>query len=421
MVEALQYHQNLLCALMVEERSSFSAGQAGELRPTRMWPFRPRSLSCRCSCQHHVGQVGSAPATLIHDDANFRAQKLESSRVVQVSCVRAERSTVNHRLVLATDDGVVICDCHQGVWRESFRGLPERPVTSVAASGGTLLAGTTDGIFRSDDLGRTWQKPGTDVGTPHVRWLSYHPVVGRAFAGTEPAAIFIAEDGGQTWRECPEVARMREEHGWYLPYSPEAGCVRGFAFHGSWAYAAVEVGGALWSDDGGLSWRLADGSSGDPDPDHSQEGFIHPDLHSFTVHPTTPKLLHVPTGGGLYRSTDGGKGWELLYPCYCRAVWVDEKDADHLVFGPADTVSRRGRIEEARDGGRSWQLASSGLEVPWPRHMVERFLRLEGELLAVLSNGHLLAAPIETLQWRRLMPDVEGISAVALMPVHPVR
>ena len=84
-------------------------------------------------------------------------------------------------------------------------------------------------------------------------------------AGTEPAGIFVSRDGAANWRECPEVGQLRDAHHWFLPYSPAAGCVRGFAFHGQRAYAAVEVGGVLRSDDEAQTWQLAAGSDGNPD------------------------------------------------------------------------------------------------------------------------------------------------------------
>jgi hypothetical protein len=59
----------------------------------------------------------------------------------------------------------------------------------------------------------------------------------------------------------------------------------------------------------------------------------------------------------------------------------------------------------------------TGLQALWPRHMVERFVQVEDELLAVLSNGQLLAAPLETLVWRPLLPAVQGVRAVTYLPV----
>ena len=62
-------------------------------------------------------------------------------------------------------------------------------------------------------------------------------------------------------------------------------------------------------------------------------------------------------------------------------------------------------------------MASDGLDVPWPRGMVERFLQVGDELMAILSNGQLLAAPLETLAWRRILPEVSGVTAAASMQV----
>lgn len=321
---------------------------------------------------------------------------------------------MNNHLFLATSDGLVVCRRDGDEWTESSRSLAGRRLTSVIAREGVILAGTPDGILRSGDLGSTWEEASAGLTTRHVRWLAFHPEVSDLeFAGVEPAGIFVSKDGGGSWRECREIAPMREEYGWFLPYSQGAGCVRGFAFHGKRAYAAVEVGGALRSDDGGLTWRLADGSDGRPDLSGPPEPFIYPDVHSIEAHRSSANLVLAPTGGGFYRSSDGGATWELLYDCYCRAVWVDPKNARHMLLSPADGVDRNGRIEATHDGGKTWELASEGLQVPWPRGMVERFAQVDKELLAVLSNGQLLIAPLEALAWRRILPDSGRVNAVA--------
>ncbi len=317
-------------------------------------------------------------------------------------------------LIIATAQGVNVCQPQDGAWQVIQTGLVDQAVTSVIAREGVILAGTRQGVFRSDDMGGIWQAASNGLEHRHVRWMAYDPEISDAeFAGTEPAAIYRSRDGGQSWQACPEVAGLRERYGWYLPYSPEAGCVRGFAFQGRRAYAAVEVGGVLVSQDGGAHWQMAAGSSGDPN--HAPEGNVHPDVHSILVHPTAPELVFAPTGGGFYRSQDGGRTWELLYDCYCRAAWVDPADAAHLLLGPAEGVDREGRIEESRDGGRTWQPAAAGLKVPWPQHMVERFYPAGDTLLAVLSNGELLAASLQKLSWSRILNDVKWVNAVTVM------
>jgi len=321
-------------------------------------------------------------------------------------------------LYLATANGFVLCKGDGDGWRMAGQSLTGRDTTTLIARQGLILAGTTEGVFRSDDEGQTWSEASAGLSHHHLRWLAYHPDISdREFAGAEPASIFVSRDGANSWQECREVAEMRDRFKWFLPYSPRAGCVRGFAFHGSRAYAAVEVGGVLRSDDGGATWRLAGGSDGNPDLDGPPPGssLIYPDLHSIHVHPSSPDLVFAPTGGGLYRSADGGQTWTCLYDCYCRAMWLDPADPDHLILSPADNVDTNGRIEETRDGGQTWRPASHGLTVPWPRHMVERFAQIEESLFAVLSNGKVLSAPLTTLEWQPFLPEIKNVNAVTTM------
>ncbi|MEP7358574.1 MAG: hypothetical protein ABI847_15100 [Anaerolineales bacterium] len=321
-------------------------------------------------------------------------------------------------LLLATSNGIAVFEHHQQGWQAVHRGLAGQEVLCVIAREGVILVGTRQGVWRSDDLGQTWRAASSGLTQPHVRWLAYHPDISDfEVAGTEPAGIFVSRDGARTWRACPEVAALRDQHGWFLPYSPQAGCVRGFAFHGQRAYAAVEVGGVLRSDDSAGTWRLAAGSDGNPDLAGPPEPLIYPDLHSIHIHPTSPDRVYAPTGGGFYRSEDGGANWARRYDCYCRACWVDPADPDHILLGPADNVDSGARIEVTRDGGRTWALASDGLSVPWPNHMVERFVPAENNLLAVLSNGELLSAEIGRWAWRPALNLEAGehVNAAALI------
>ena len=323
---------------------------------------------------------------------------------------------MNDTLLLATTDGLGVYARDGAGWRPVRTGLAGREVLCVIAREGVILAGSRDGVWRSDDLGQNWREASDGLSQRHVRWLAYHPDISDfEVAGTEPAGIFVSRDGGASWRSCPEVMALRDEHHWFLPYSPEAGCVRGFAFHGRRAYAAVEVGGVLRSDDEAQTWRLARGSDGNPDLEGPPEPLIYPDLHSIHVHPSSPDHLDAPTGGGFYRSADGGDTWRLRYDCYCRACWVDPADANHILLGPADNVERNGRIEESRDGGSTWQAASGGLPVPWPSHMVERFVPDGDDLLAVLSNGELLNARIGAWDWRQMLPEAGHVLGATVM------
>ncbi len=313
-------------------------------------------------------------------------------------------------ILLATVRGVVRARRDGVDWRPVDRALEGSELTSILASDGAFLVGGRDGVFRSCD-GAGWEPWAEGLTIPYVRWFGAG--AGQVFAGTEPAGIFAVNGGA--WAGRPEVERLRDRFKWFLPYSPEAGCVRGFAFHGNRGYAAVEVGGVLRTDDGGSTWRLAGGSSGEPvfgsPPAHS----VHPDVHSIGGHPSSRDRVAAATGGGFYQSSDGGDTWTMSHEGpYCRAFWIDPGNPEHIILGPAEGVNRNGRIEESRNGGETWQMRSEGLDLPWTRCMVERFVQIGDELFAITSDQRLFSALLDELVWRRVLPEVKGIRAVTV-------
>jgi hypothetical protein len=314
-------------------------------------------------------------------------------------------------LALATRDGLHWCDAGRAAV------LTGRSVTCVVRVGDTLVAGMTNGVALSADRGHTWRELDEGLGEPHVRWLADGgtPGLPRLLAGTEPAAIWRTDDLA-AWTESSGVTELRDEHSWFLPYSPQAGCVRGFAHAGERVYAAVEVGGLLRSDEGGRRWRLAGGSDGVPTFGEPASGAIHPDVHSVHVHPSSADHVLAATAGGLYVSTDGGDRWERRTPvCYTRDLWVDPADPDHIVLGVATRVGdKQGRIERTRDGGRTWGR-DPGAEGPWPAAMVERFAPTADTLVAVRSDGRVLEQRADD-PWRDVAGIADGVRAVCEVP-----
>ena len=321
-------------------------------------------------------------------------------------------------ILLATNQGLSVYSDTRPSPTLVRTGLSGRHVTSVIAHEGVIIAGTQDGIFRSSDLGENWESIRQGLLTPHIRWLAFHPHLAKhIFAGTEPAGIFRSTDGGDLWQYSGDVSRLRDDLGWWLPYSPEAGCVRGFAFHGDRGYAAVEVGGVLRSLNAGLTWSLAPGSDGKPEFKTPAPGYIHADVHSVAVHPGSPDLVFAATNAGLYRSSDGGARWEKINDDgYTRAFRVADDDPDHIITGPAKSVGRFGTILETTDGGATWSDLTHGLETPWPNTMVERFEQLAPDsLAAVLDDGSMFRLDLPSRTWHQVFEEVSGINAVTTL------
>lgn len=317
-------------------------------------------------------------------------------------------------ILCGTKTGFIKAKSEQGHWQVVSHALKDKEISCLIAREGVILAGTKEGVFRSDDAGSSWRDCSTGLTHKHIRWMAFHPQISDfEIVGTEPAAIFISRDGGESWNGRSEVEMLRQEWGWWLPYSPEAGCVRGFALSEAAIYAAVEVGGMLRSDDYGESWQLVRGSSGRAQVGRPAAGLLHADVHSVALHPTSAEIVFAPTGGGFFVSQDGGNTWECRYDhAYVRAVWVDPANSQRLLIGPAkNSRGHHGRIEQSLDGGQTWQQ----LTEPQSNNMVERFYQSGNNLFAVMSNGKLWLADTTAVDFQPILPQLPRVNAITTM------
>ena len=56
-------------------------------------------------------------------------------------------------------------------------------------------------------------------------------------------------------------------------------------------------------------------------------------------------------------------------------------------------------------------------DAPWRHRMVERFYQIGDELMAVLSDGELITAPLSTLRWHVVLPAVQDVNAIATLGI----
>jgi len=201
------------------------------------------------------------------------------------------------RLLLGTRSGVLALRLTDSGWDTGAVLWPDRPISAVAVDPAVAdrihVSVYEDGIYRSEDGGRTWER---------YLWAELHALAIRpdrpelVYAGAEPAEVYRSTDSGSYW-----TAMQLTTHPGGLQGPREAWRrVRSLAFdptNVAVVYAGVEGGGIVATFDGGRDWtELA--ARGLP-----------ADVQTLVVRRDAPETLWAGTSAGLFRSDDRGFDW----------------------------------------------------------------------------------------------------------------
>jgi len=287
-------------------------------------------------------------------------------------------------------------------------------------SPGRAWCGTeADGVWRSDDGGRSWRAVGLEG--EEITAVAASPVEpGLVWAGTEPSALWRSDDGGESWERMEGLGELPSSSEWSFPPRPETHHVRWIACHPREAgrlWLAIEAGALVTPPDGGGAWH--DRVPGGPY-----------DTHELAIHPDRPEILRVAAGDGYYESFDGGATWDSpddgLEVGYLRSVAIDPGDPGVIVVSAASHAHAAyqagrsdGRLYRREAEGR-WERVRDGW--PEPPTTIAPLLaagREPGELWAADERGvhrsgdggrrwERLAAFEPTPSWLRGLSIVDG-------------
>ena len=263
-----------------------------------------------------------------------------------------------------------------------YVGTGESDIRSDLASG--------DGVYRSDDAGRTW----THIGLTNTRQISrilvdpgnanivYVGALGHAYGPSDERGVYKSTDGGAHWQRVldkgPEVGiadlamaarnpQILFATTWnahrppWVTYPPIEGPGNGLyrstdggahwteiSGHGLptevWGRTGVAVGaegkrvyvtitckghsGLYRSDDGGDTWKLVNS-----DPRLTSRAWY---FMALAVDPNNSDVLYIPNVA-LYRTEDGGKTIQIVRGAPggddYHQIWIDPKNSNHLMLG----------------------------------------------------------------------------------------
>jgi photosystem II stability/assembly factor-like uncharacterized protein len=270
-------------------------------------------------------------------------------------------------------------------WKESAQ-LKNEALHSLAQSESnpdTLIAGTFNTIFRSDNAGDTWkQLPTSNVpGLLHVESLAIDPrTTDTIYAGTFYLP-YKSVDGGQTWKSVRN-GMIDDSDIFAIDIDPRD------ANH----VIASACSGIYESKNGGESWRKVQGI-----PSQSRrtraimqhpsvagivfagttEGFWRSEkggdadswmvttsrqleINSIAVHPSRPDMVYIGTNNyGVMVSNDGGKSFTPtnggFSGRFAYTILADRETPNRIYASTINTATGGGFLFVSNDNGESWR------------------------------------------------------------------
>ena len=246
-------------------------------------------------------------------------------------------------------------------WEMLTDGMPPSPQARTIAihpqDPSVVFVGTQRGVYKSQDRGDHWGRVNLTEG--RIVWsLKFHPNNPQTmFLGTEGSEFYKSEDGGENWQYLATISN---------PDSVQmalATRILGIGIESANPdniYAALEVGGAAHSGDGGKTWKIVNKNfAGDVDL---------LDLHGVAVGAADSGSVFISNRTGVWRTRDRGENWENLQfekfsgIRYSRGVQVAPNDPNTVYacvgmnFG-----SEEGGVLQSTDQGETWHRFDKGV------------------------------------------------------------
>ena len=212
-----------------------------------------------------------------------------------------------------------------------------------------MCLGTSDGVVLLSERDSRWEVAGASLpGRPIEDLVALSN--GTVFCGVPHDGVYASADGGARWDRVLEIDVRAMAA---LPEQP------------STIYAATEPVGLYRSNDGGDSWEEIEALRQMPEEVQEQWFFPGDECHeghvkTISINPDDP--LDIMLGiehGGVVRTRDGGRTWEDL------SAGIEYLDVHVVIRDPAQAelfyVATARGFYRSEHGGHDWILSTDGV------------------------------------------------------------
>ena len=266
-----------------------------------------------------------------------------------------------------------------GSWiiRDASSGLTSAYINDIIHNGSNVFAGTSNGVFRSNDNGVTWTAVNTGL-SGGVSTLAFTSS-GDILAGTYFAGIFISSDNGNSWSPLNNNLP---------PFRITALFATPTNYFSSLGYFGVFRSPAV-----GNNWEL------------KNTGLRNSNINSLDVN-ANGDLFAASSGDYVWRSADNGNSWEkidngLVTNSFNRILVTSNGD----LFAAATLSTGTESIYRSVDNGNSWSVASNGIT---SRIMYSLEQNPNGDLYAGGMQGKIFRSSDNGNSWTELTTGISG-------------
>lgn len=272
-----------------------------------------------------------------------------------------------------------------------------------------VFAGTSDGVWRSTDRGASFARSRfPDAGRQVWSFLVAEENPDLIYAGASPIGLYRSRDRGASWERLADPGIAEHCKG---PFAARVMRMAQRPGRQGNIYAALEINGAMHTEDGGQSWEDLSGDlirlSEQPHlrsrivSDTFAEGML--DGHAIAISPAEPDTVFIAVRMGLFKTTDGGRSWRDMQigqfspTTYGRDIKVAPQNPRRLYAAlSVAAASHDGGLYRSDDSGATWHrfdkvqvqgtIMSIGLHARDERQ-VYLGARYKGEVFGTVDGG----------------------------------